>query len=113
MSGHICNFEIQFLKWKIIWDLKKKFLDVFQISEVMFYSEKDCILQNFALSKSQKFRGQGSKFPQEGMGWSHSKLSKWISKPPVRRFELSRNLYAISFHKRLCFGPSGPALFHY
>ena len=60
---------------------KKKFLDVFQTSEVMFYSEKDCILQNFALSKSQKFRGQGSKFPQEGMVWSHSKLSKWISKP--------------------------------
>ena len=46
---------------------KKKFLDVFHTSEVMFYSEKDCILQNFALSKSQKFRGQGSKFPQEGM----------------------------------------------
>ena len=56
------------------------------------------------------FSGNRSKFGVGGRGRNHPKLSKWVSKPSIRRFELLKNPYGISSPKMSRFRPSPPGL---
>ena len=89
-----------------------EFLDKFQTSEFMFLFIKILDSTKICTTKNSKF-GDGPKFLQEAMGRNLPKLSKWISKPSIRRFEFLKNLYAISSQKILAFDLSGHGLFYY
>ena len=79
-----------------------EFLDKFQTSEFMFLFIKILDSTKICTTKNSKF-GDGPKFLQEAMGRNPPKLSKWILKPSIRRFEFLKNLYAISSQKILAF----------
>ena len=84
--------ETNFRQW-VPWQISNFWIHVFI---KILDSTKICT------TKNSKF-GDGPKFLQEAMGRNLPKLSKWISKPSIRRFEFLKNLYAISSQKILGF----------
>ena len=68
----------------------------------MFLFIKTLDSTKICTAKKSKF-GDRPKFSPEAMGRNPPKLSKWISKPSIRRFKFLKNLYAISSQKILGF----------